>query len=325
MKIQSILNEDDLLYEENLSKLSEGELLEKSIETQPKHTASAKASLKLSRDFCIIDTRFDFKKPTVDKFSISGDFIMISCVVRGESVRQNLEKDRNLELGQVHFSYSKKINERVRMPQSKTRYICLLISRTKYLDLLKNESWVARDPFYTAIKTSKRIPLGTYSFPLGFQMNQIISEILECKWEHPIQLEFIQLKIKELLLHVFNISVENPSKEEANLSENSKEKIEKAKAYLTVNYKNPPTIKKLSRIVLINEVHLKSGFKKLYGTTIKKFVIDLRMQKAYSLLKSKSVNEIAESTGYKSVPHFIATFKKYYGQTPKQVLVQQNA
>ena len=96
------------------------------------------------------------------------------------------------------------------------------------------------------------------------------------------------------------------------------EKLKKARAFLMANYKNPPTIKALSRIILLNEVELKKGFKEVYGKTIRAYIIELRMNSASQLIKDHSVNEAAGILGYKSVPHFIKSFKKYYGVTPKQ-------
>ncbi len=60
----------------------------------------------------------------------------------------------------------------------------------------------------------------------------------------------------------------------------------------------------------------------MYGKTIRSFIIELRMEKAKSLLGNHTVSEMAGILGYKSVPHFINTFKKCYGYTPKQGLNQ---
>lgn len=64
---------------------------------------------------------------------------------------------------------------------------------------------------------------------------------------------------------------------------------------------------------------LKQGFKQRYNTSIYTYVIKLKMEKAETMLaENHTVKEMAEILGYKSVSHFISTFKKTFGYTPKQ-------
>jgi AraC-like DNA-binding protein len=102
-------------------------------------------------------------------------------------------------------------------------------------------------------------------------------------------------------------------------------KVHKAKELLLQNMLEPPTIKKLSMNVGLNEYQLKGGFKRLYGSPIFQFLNDHRLSHAQQLLLSGryKVNEVAWEIGYTNPSHFIAAYKRKYKITPKKFLMQQ--
>lgn len=318
MKIQSILLEDNLpLFDEDLSHYSKDILSHKQIKKSKKGTFAADCCLKLSCDLCLIKTQFTIHKNITDKFEIEGDCIQVSCLIKGESKLANKHSRKNLELGKVYMYNHSKSSEVIKMPPVHTQYICILISRNFYRKLLKNEKWATEDFFYQDVMNKKSLSLREFSIPLEFQLYQVMMDIMNCDWTPDKEMSYVKIKIKELFLQ---LHYQNQKKIHPNYTEDCVKKIKKARAYLAVNYDHAPTIKALSRIVLLNEVQLKSGFKDLYGETIKSYVTALRMKQAYVLLPTHSVNETAGMLGYKSVSHFISTFKKFHGQTPKQLL-----
>lgn len=324
MKINSVLVENNfVLFSENLNKYAKKSVVSKEIKKENKGIFTAKTHLKLSRNFAIINTAFQLEKPFTDIFSISGEYVMISCVFKGES-QLNTHQGKIMELGQTFLSYQNTSSEHIKMPASQTRYICIILKADYYLKLLKNENWGNNDFFFKQVTTQKYIPLGTKHVPLAFELQQIINTTINCKWESALQLDYLELKLKEILL-LFHYQFQITSKKNKHkLSTQTIEKLKKAQAFLMANYKNPPTIKMLSRIILLNEVELKRGFKALFGSTIRTYIIELRMRKAAELIKDHTVNDIAGILGYKSVPHFINTFKKHYGVTPKQLFTTNN-
>ena len=98
------------------------------------------------------------------------------------------------------------------------------------------------------------------------------------------------------------------------------EKVRKAKSVLIENLRNSPTIKELARIVALNEHNLKTGFKEIYGHTIHSYLKDYKMNRAKELLQdlNHQIADVADELGYSNVSHFIDTFKKKYGLTPKK-------
>jgi len=100
------------------------------------------------------------------------------------------------------------------------------------------------------------------------------------------------------------------------------EKIRHAEKIIRDNLSNPPTIKELAKRVGTNEFKLKMGFKHLYKNTIYGYLNDYRMDFAKEMLGKKNIliKEVSEKVGYANTSHFIASFKKKFGITPKQYL-----
>jgi AraC family transcriptional activator of pyochelin receptor len=98
------------------------------------------------------------------------------------------------------------------------------------------------------------------------------------------------------------------------------EKVRQAKSVLIEDLRNAPTIKELARIVALNEYNLKTGFKEIYGHTIHSYLKDYKMNRAKELLQdlNHQISDVADELGYSNVSHFIDTFKKKYGLTPKK-------
>ncbi|MFW3425398.1 helix-turn-helix domain-containing protein [Aliarcobacter butzleri] len=82
------------------------------------------------------------------------------------------------------------------------------------------------------------------------------------------------------------------------------------------------TISTLSKKVALNEFKLKTGFKKYFNTSPGNLIIEQKMLKAKQLLETGdyNVNEISQLVGYKYQQSFTATFTKYFGLNPKEVM-----
>jgi AraC-like DNA-binding protein len=97
-----------------------------------------------------------------------------------------------------------------------------------------------------------------------------------------------------------------------------------AKELLEMSAENHYSIRDLSKKIGLNEVYLKSGFKKLTGFSIHQYTIQLRMEKAKELLLNSDlpVGEICSMLGYTSRGHFSQLFLKYFGVLPHQSRLQ---
>ncbi len=75
----------------------------------------------------------------------------------------------------------------------------------------------------------------------------------------------------------------------------------------------------------ISRSKLKSDFLTVTGSTPKSFSFEVKLHKAASLLRDKNsnVSEVAFLCGFSSVSHFISSFRKFFGITPKHYQSEQ--
>ncbi|MCD2424396.1 AraC family transcriptional regulator [Niabella pedocola] len=80
----------------------------------------------------------------------------------------------------------------------------------------------------------------------------------------------------------------------------------------------PPSLKELSRMVGINELKLKTGFRAICNTSIYKWISTQKMVKAKDLVLNTNmpIKEISMLSGYSMVCNFITAFKKQHGCSP---------
>lgn len=78
------------------------------------------------------------------------------------------------------------------------------------------------------------------------------------------------------------------------------------------------TIPEISRHVALSPTKLKSGFKKLFGMGLYKYLQQQRMEKGKYLLENseKTLKDISRSLGYKYKNNFSTSFKKRFGMPP---------
>jgi len=98
------------------------------------------------------------------------------------------------------------------------------------------------------------------------------------------------------------------------------DKICHARDILLAHFDRPLTIAYLCRVVGTNECTLKLGFRTLFGTSIHRMLIDIRMRKAWELLESGlNVSTVTHRVGYQHLASFSTAFARYYGKAPKSV------
>lgn len=323
MKIRSEFREvAGCQFEECLLDYSSKSIISKEF-THKQFQKQGKASckLKLCSGICIIDSRLDLNRSVSQVLSVKGDFIQLSCILEGSAHLQLNQNHIKQQAGRIYISMRNNDQSFIKLPPVNTHYIIILISCSHFLELMLHEDWIKEDQFFKEIKAGENETSKDFNLPLEFPMYQILDDILSCNWEANKQLSYTEIKLRELFLQL-SYQKDLNVRAGRNYSQDCIYKIQQARNFLTMNYHSPPTINALSRIVLLNEVQLKSGFKDLYGCTIRSYITELRMKRATVLLNEHTVNETAGLLGYKSVSHFISNFKKFHSKTPKQFLIR---
>ncbi len=102
-------------------------------------------------------------------------------------------------------------------------------------------------------------------------------------------------------------------------------KIKKSINYMLLNFNDPDiTIKSIAKQSFISEDYFRKLFKKEYGTSPQKYLINLRIQHAIQLMSGEnfSLKEVAFMSGYKEYKYFSAEFKKIKGVSPSKYLLK---
>ena len=159
---------------------------------------------------------------------------------------------------------------------------------------------------------------GYYSIGVAECLNQIH----QTTYQGLILRTFLESKVLELLSLVLSQYGEDqkPSAQPAILPENDEEALLKAKTIVMNRLQDPPSIKELARMVGINELKLKRGYKKLFHTTIYHHIRQERLNLAKVLLAQNkwNVGQVAGQIGYTNKSHFASKFKEKFGLFPKQ-------
>ncbi len=96
-------------------------------------------------------------------------------------------------------------------------------------------------------------------------------------------------------------------------------RLKKILSYINSHLAEDITVNSLAEHFFISPSYLSSIFKPFTGYTVNNYIIYQRILRASKLLKQNfSVQEAAEKSGFNNYAHFIRTFKKYTGYSPKQ-------
>ncbi|MBB4802123.1 AraC-like DNA-binding protein [Flavobacterium nitrogenifigens] len=274
--------------------------------------------------FCLLRCNYELAYKCTDIIKINDDYIHISLLASGsyKVLKKGADEHTKLTPGSLSYAYLRDHDVEMEMSaeEEPLHYTRIFLSRKFYLGLLENENWIKKDHFYKQVKAGKYLDFGSFRVPMNYNIVEILNSIVHNAHKGALGHYYLLSKLKELFLisHIFKLEKVVPS----GMKATDYTKIEHARIFLEKNYKKNPTIKQVSRTVLLNEFKLKSGFKEVYRQTMHSYITELRMEHARKLLMQESaVNEVSALLGYKNVSHFISSFRKHFGVTPKQLAI----
>ncbi len=93
-----------------------------------------------------------------------------------------------------------------------------------------------------------------------------------------------------------------------------------AKRYISENYRKRLTIEDICRELGCSKTTLETSFKRQYGTTVNKYINDLKLKTAESMIASgeKTVGEISAALGYNDQAYFSKVFSAKFGTPPSE-------
>lgn len=97
----------------------------------------------------------------------------------------------------------------------------------------------------------------------------------------------------------------------------SRDYAKEVQEYIRYNYMSDITIEGLAKMVNVDRRYLSRIFKAKYGSSLKRYLMECRMDKAEEFLREGyKVASVAELVGYRDVCNFSKMFKQLKGKSP---------
>lgn len=159
-------------------------------------------------------------------------------------------------------------------------------------------------------------------------MQTILHQILHCPYHSMSRQLYLESKALELIAlrfeQIAHLSQSLPPSRA--MSSEDIQKIHQAREILRLHLKQPPSLIALARQVGLNDCTLKRGFRQIYGMTAFECLYHDRMQQAQHLLEAgeMAIKQVAAAVGYTSRSSFYSAFRKQFGMSPREYLMQRH-
>lgn len=324
MKIRSKL----LAHENSIIQIEIGDkyypknqLTEENINIKNSDYESIKSHHLITEGMVLLDTRMCFSTDQTIVFEIDEENVVMNfiCCNNIETQIDQLDSEKYSKENTHNIFYTTNFKAKFKIPAFEPiNYFSIILSRDSYCQII-NEDWELHEKFSKNILLKKSSYLTSKYLPFTPAIQWVIHEIKNCNRQGTLKKMYIETKVKELLVHQLEALINLPIQKDQ-IDEDDYNKLQEAKKILDKDYVHAPTLAELSRLISLNEFKLKKGFKACFGTTVKSYIIKLRMEHAKELFQNKAstVSEVAYKCGYKDVSHFSAAFKNFYGFSPQK-------
>lgn len=330
LSIASVLDDPDLtLFDINNDDCDEHTVVNDEIKADIPNRLSMRAQVIKSSGFLLLKNELTIYQDTTDLFSCQGNYFYFSLLLKGKAYLCTDTKSRRdeprrghnlLDQKRLYFHSNTFLQQTIQMKKNeRIRYTVLLLHKDYARSLLQSG---CSDLLNCHLYNNMDSPVSA-SVPIEWNMHEAIRSLFNFPSEGQFFPHFARLKLTEILLLLnvhYQVKTEKPFLRPSDL-----ERFQEIKTWIVTHYNEEFTLKSLARNFGLNELVLKTGFKSMFGQTIRQFAIERRMDAAKALLlqNKETINEISSKVGYKSVSHFIQTFKKHFGVTPAQHQLQK--
>ncbi len=235
---------------------------------------------------------------------------------------QAFEQDFELRTMKGSISCSSEtFQETIQIPPDQHLNLCyLVIDRSAFFEHVDCETEGLPTNLKNILENPELDRPLMHMFDLNLEITKEINEIKSKSLDGLLRRSFLESKAFELfymMVSQYKFELE-AGKRKVKLSEYDLQQIQTAKSILENNLKDSPSITDLAKEIGLNVTKLKTGFRKVYGITIKHFVINSRMEMAKELIieGKMSIGQVAEEIGYQNRSHFSRMFKQKYGVLP---------
>ncbi|MBQ6590522.1 MAG: AraC family transcriptional regulator [Lachnospiraceae bacterium] len=122
------------------------------------------------------------------------------------------------------------------------------------------------------------------------------------------------------LLEVFSLLIREQGSGDSVIQSEDPDFVQQALDYITQHFDKNIRISSLASHLGVSRSYLSSSFKKAIGCSPQNYILNLRMERANSLLRNTTlpVNNVSCLVGYEDQLAFSKIFKQYYGISPSE-------
>lgn len=284
----------------------------------PEHIGIGKYNrIILNRDLEIYSNSIKPKK-NIEMSGITKGEIFLLAICTGENIEwteYNSNTELRMNTGEGILYQVNDIKEVCNfIPNHHYKGISIIIKPDKFKEFISSIS------FDKSIfnKDYKNFKINKFVLPVESKI--VIKQIFNCPYNNNVKNIYLEGKIIELISICLNniIDKEINHMNTLKLSKTDLQSLYRAKEILDNSISSPITLTELSRLVCLNELKLKTGFKQVFGKPVYTYLLDKRMELARIFLEIHhiSVNEVAQMVGYSSSSGFSKAFSKRYGFSP---------
>lgn len=253
------------------------------------------------------------------------NFFSIGIILRGNSSHQSLINDYKVDVKTGHTildimnkdEFLTKINE-----DTQKQHIWINISKDFLEENLTNNK--QKDELLSFLQLNKGAK-NISNKKTNPKTQSLALDLFNNPYKNSLEKLYTESKVLELIYTEFtNLFQQNEIKKDTHMkfTDQDKQAIYHARDILMNNLQNPPSMKKLARMIAVNDLKLKVGFHKYFNTTPHSISLEYRLQEAKRLLKKSDLNisEIAQEVGYKYAQNFSNAYYKRFGIRPKELM-----
>jgi AraC-like DNA-binding protein len=208
------------------------------------------------------------------------------------------------------------LNSVIRFPgNTETHYVVIGITSQRLAALLNAKG---------SNQLIDTITSGTASFlyfeSMQVEIQHILKHIFSINADEILGPFSIQIKVQELLFHLFDTLIKRESTAHKHINNDDVERLMQLRNIILSDLSVPPSLPALAAMIGMSETKMKQLFKQTFGSSIYNYFQKVRMEEAAFLLKQGgySVSEVGYELGFTNLSHFSRLFESHYGSTPKK-------
>ncbi|RIV21534.1 AraC family transcriptional regulator [Fibrisoma montanum] len=166
------------------------------------------------------------------------------------------------------------------------------------------------------------------SRPISLNMQSTVHQLLNCPYKGKFGQTYKDALIRLMLVEQLIVFRQDRQAmavvTDTKLSRRDIDTLQAVKTYLDQHYLDELSLEKIVKLFGLNTFKLKYGFRKLFDTSVMRYIDDQKMAYARRLLldEKQEVWTVADQLGYNHYTNFSTAFKRRFGYSPAQLKEQ---